>query len=229
MLAGALALAVNLAHSEEPATPQQVINGEVLETLDVPGYTYVRIKAGAGEVWAAVETAKLTPGQSVTIENAALFDNFKSNALKRTFNEIYFGNLPVVKLTQEQAQERIAQAHAAAAKARVDADKPIVKASGPQGRTVAEVVNSAPDFKDVLVTVRARVIKANSGIMGKTWLHLQDGSGDAANASNDLIITTREPADVGEVLLVTGTVRKDKDFGAGYAYKVMLEDATLQR
>ena len=71
-------------------------------------------------------------------------------------------------------------------------------------------------------------MKWNAGIMGKNWLHLRDGSG-AAGKDNDITITTSDEAAVGDVVLVKGTVRVDKDFGAGYAYPVIIEDAKLSK
>jgi hypothetical protein len=78
------------------------------------------------------------------------------------------------------------------------------------------------------VTVKGKIVKAASGIMNKNWFHVQDGSGDPGNKNNDLAITTIQdlPA-VGKVVTVTGTLHKDKDFGYGYRYEVILEEATI--
>jgi hypothetical protein len=72
------------------------------------------------------------------------------------------------------------------------------------------------------------VVKYNAGIMGKNWLHLRDGTGSDADSSNDILVTTSQTAKVSDVVTVKGIVRTDKDFGAGYVYKVLIEDATLQ-
>jgi hypothetical protein len=64
--------------------------------------------------------------------------------------------------------------------------------------------------------------------MGKNWVHLRDGSGDAAKETNDILVTTQAQAKVGDVVTVSGVVRTNKDFGAGYTYKVLIEDATLK-
>jgi hypothetical protein len=72
-------------------------------------------------------------------------------------------------------------------------------------------------------------VKANSGIMGKNWLHLRDGSGTQAKGDNDITVTTDGQAAVGDVVVVTGVVRLDKDFGAGYAYPVIIEEATIAK
>ena len=73
--------------------------------------------------------------------------------------------------------------------------------------------------------MRAKVVKYNEQIMNRNWLHLQDGTG--ATGANDLTVTTAEKAKVGDTVLVKGTLVFDKDFGYGYKYKVMLEDAKL--
>ena len=65
--------------------------------------------------------------------------------------------------------------------------------------------------------------------MGKNWLHLRDGSGAEADKTNDLLVTTKCAVRLGDVVTASGVVRLDKDFGAGYSYKVTLEDATLQK
>ena len=43
--------------------------------------------------------------------------------------------------------------------------------------------------------------------------------------TNDLTATTTLSVKVGDAVLVTGKVHVDKDFGHGYKYEVILEDA----
>jgi hypothetical protein len=69
------------------------------------------------------------------------------------------------------------------------------------------------------------VVKYNSGIMGKNWLHVQDGSGEAG--TNDLTVTTMATAAVGDTVLVKGMAVTDKDFGYGYKYAFIIEDAQV--
>ena len=63
--------------------------------------------------------------------------------------------------------------------------------------------------------------------MGKNWLHIRDGSGSADKSDNDLTVTTSTPAKLGDTVLVTGLVSLNKDFGAGYKYTVILDDAKV--
>ena len=91
-----------------------------------------------------------------------------------------------------------------------------------------EIVGQGEKLKDKPVVVRGKVVKYNPGIMGKNWIHLRDGTGSEASSTNDILVTTMHEAKLGDVVTVKGTVRANKDFGGGYAYKVLVEDATLQ-
>ena len=101
----------------------------------------------------------------------------------------------------------------------------IAKAEG--GKTVAEVFAEKASLAGKPVTVRGKVVKVNGGIMGKNWLHVRDGSG--AEGTNDLTVTTSgELPELGTIVVVTGPVTLDKDFGMGYQYAVILEDADVK-
>jgi hypothetical protein len=76
-----------------PAADDTALNGDVLETLPVSKYTYLRLHTASGEVWAAVPNAAIAVGSHVAIANATRMDDFKSTTLKRTFSVIYFGTL----------------------------------------------------------------------------------------------------------------------------------------
>jgi len=101
----------------------------------------------------------------------------------------------------------------------------IAKADG--GKTIQEIFDEKAALAGSKVTVRGKAVKVNAGIMGKNWVHVRDGSG--ANGDNDLTVTTTSPSlpDVGDTVLVTGTVALDQDFGMGYQYVVLLQDAEL--
>lgn len=100
----------------------------------------------------------------------------------------------------------------------------IAKADG--GKTVAEVFAEKDALAGQPVTVRGKAVKVNAGIMGTNWVHVRDGSG--ADGTNDLTVTTAATVpNVGDTVLVTGTVGLNKDFGMGYSYDVIVEDATV--
>lgn len=95
---------------------------------------------------------------------------------------------------------------------------------------VSEVFKNKASLDKKKVTVKGKVVKVAAGIMGKNWLHLQDGSGSKASKDNDLTVTTsNELPATGKEVTITGTVTKDKDFGSGYFYPVIIEDATIKQ
>jgi hypothetical protein len=107
-------------------------------------------------------------------------------------------------------------------------DVHVTKAVGANARTVEEIVTQRAGLKDKPVLVRGKVVKFNPQIMGKNWVHLRDGSGSTADETHDILVTTMDQVKVGDVVAVQGTVRTDKDFGAGYFYRVLVEDATVK-
>lgn len=105
----------------------------------------------------------------------------------------------------------------------------VARATGANAKTVAEIISGKAALKDKPVLVRGQVVKVNNGILGKNWVHLQDGTGSAADGSHDILVTTTDKATVGDVLNVSGTVRTDVEVGPGYSYAVMIDGATLRK
>jgi hypothetical protein len=93
------------------------------------------------------------------------------------------------------------------------------------GQTVAEIYTTSEQLAGKPVKVRGKVVKYNAEIMGRNWVHIQDGTG--AVGDNDLLVTSVAKAKVGDTVLVEGTVAINKDFGAGYKYRVLVEDAKV--
>lgn len=227
LVAAPFVWAQNKTAPQPPAA--NAVTGEVLEVKDVESYTYLRLKTAQGETWAAVTTAPVKKGSKVTIENVTVMNNFQSKALKKTFDTVVFGTLSTGQGAPPKVGNEVAAAHAGAPKTMDTPDLKVPKASGANARTVGEIMAKPAALKDKPVLVRGKVVKYNAGIMGKNWIHLRDGSGAATDNTNDLIVTTTEQAKLGDIVTAKGVVRTDKDFGAGYSYKAIIEDATLQR
>ncbi len=219
------------AAANTPAAPSVSVTGKVLEVKNVDSYTYLRLSTPNGELWAAVMTAKVKKGSTVTVENGVVMSNFFSKSLKKTFPQVLFGSLAGTAATAgAPAGHAMGSAYPLVPSKKLDKinETPVAKASGANAYTVAEIVTKSAELKDKPVLLRAKVVKFNGGIMGKNWIHLRDGSGSADNDTNDILATSAGETKVGDVVTVKGTVRTDKDFGAGYAYKVLIEEATLQ-
>ena len=242
--------APNAMEAAQAAPPAASVKGKVLERLDAPPYSYLRIQSGKDEVWAAVPKAEVAKGSEVNVLNAMPMANFESKTLKRKFEVVYFGTLegsaPAAAAApgapgmpgmpgmpppgMENSPAGMAQQHAKAAQGPSNVgDVKVAKATGADARTVAEVYAQKGTLKEKAVSIRGKVVKFNPGIMGKNWVHLQDGSGKADKGDNDITVTTQDMTSVGDTVVVKGMVRVDKDFGAGYAYPVIVEDAKLSK
>ena len=220
------------------------VKGKVLETLSAATYTYLRLQTANGETWAAVPQAAIAVGAEVDVRNPMPMDGFESKTLNRKFDKIVFGTLAGPPAAQPEAQAapaaapagtpapamaEMAMKHGAAAAGPADVGEiKVAKAEGPDGRTVAELFGKKGELKDKTVAVRAQVVKVTNGVMGKNWLHLRDGTGTRATNDDDITVTTSGTAAVGDVVLVRGALHVDRDFGSGYAYPLIVEDATVQ-
>jgi hypothetical protein len=94
-------------------------------------------------------------------------------------------------------------------------------------KTIADVYQDKAALAGQPVTIHGKVVKVNNSIMNRNWLHLQDGSGDAAAGTNDIAVTSDATAAMGDEITITGTVAVDLDFGAGYKYPLLIEKATI--
>jgi hypothetical protein len=230
--------------AQQPQQQQTIatLTGKVLEVKDVDSYTYLRLQTRDGELWAAVNKSVVKVGETVTIFDPAMMVNFESKALKKTFDKIVFGTLPAINAPAAQAAPAaaphgtstdMAAMHASMAKTSATAPDvakiKVAKAKGSDARTVAEVATQGAALKGKPVTVHAQVVKFTPDVMGKNWVHLRDGSGSAADGSNDILVTTKDDTKIGDVVLAKGTVQTDKNFGSGYSYKVLVEDAKLSK
>jgi hypothetical protein len=235
------------AAADAPALDgSQSFTGKVLETTNTAGYTYVLVESGAQKVWAAAVQFAVNTGDTVTVGPGALMTQYHSKTLNRDFDAVVFtGSITVngagsaapataqlppghPALTGNASAAALPPGHpsltGAAAAPNLDLTG-IKKADG--GNTIAEIYAGKATLAGKTVTVRGKVVKYNAMILGKNWLHIRDGSGAKDDQNNDLTITTATPAKLGDTVLVTGKVSVDRDFGAGYKYAVILEDAQV--
>ena len=206
------------------------VTGTVVETMDAATYTYIKVDTGEDELWAASGRFEVEVGETVTLPLEVPMENFYSDTLDRTFPLIYFASRVLREGETMEAASAMPAGHpqisgAAPAEGLAEVE-PVEAAEG--GMTVAAVWEGRAELAGSSVTVRGRVAKFNGGILGRNWIHLQDGSGDPPQGTHDLTVTSDAAAAVGDVVTVTGTVVVDQDFGAGYTYPVLLEKATVE-
>lgn len=231
------------------------LSGKVLETMDSGGYTYVLLETEDGKKWVAAPKTTVTVGQSATFAPGMVMRNFKSETLDRTFDEVVFssgiagghmgsassgGDCPSGESKGSKmggssmgmgSMGSSAGMGAMKSSGRVTVpplDLKIEKAPGVNGYTVAEIYAQGAKLNLKKVSVRGKVVKVSANIMGKNWIHLQDGSGKPEDGTHDLVLTSQQKPTVGEVLVGAGVLAADKDFGAGYRYKVIVEETQFK-
>ncbi len=202
------------------------LSGKVVETMESGGYTYVSIEKDGKTSWVAVPSTKVTVGQEMAFQPGMVMTNFTSKSLGRTFDAIVFSTGPASAMGMSSDHGTPSQKPAAVAPT-----EPIkvAKASGANAYTVSELYEKIDTLNTKAVVFKGKVVKFSPNIMNKNWVHIQDGSGDSSKGNNDILVTSKDQVSVGDVVTTKGTLAKDKDFGSGYKYAVIVEEASFTK
>lgn len=199
--------------------------------MNASSYTYVRVQGDAGEIWAAAPQFAVKAGDRVRVPLEMPMTNFHSSALGRDFPLIYFVS-SITPANGTSVSDAPATAPAGDIHGSIRSQASAVTTpmpAPPGGITIASLWGSRKTLAGKPVTIHGVVVKYNPGILGRNWIHLQDGTGKAADGSNDVTVTSSEdvPLKVGDTLVVTGTAVVDKNIGDGYQYPVLVENARI--
>lgn len=195
-----------------------VHNVLVEEKIDANNYTYLKVKENNKVFWVAVNKMEINPGEYIIFSKSMEMKNFKSESLNKTFESILF----VDDAQKSGSGEQLKTPHQNVVSGKDESIK-VEPVNG--GYTVEQVYNKKTDLEFKTVKVRGKVVKVNENIMGTNWIHIQDGTG--VNDTHDLLITTNQSVKVGSTIIAEGKVVKDKDFGSGYFYTVLLENSKI--
>ncbi|MCK4764032.1 MAG: DNA-binding protein [Candidatus Aminicenantes bacterium] len=228
---------VSTADKKTPPTQQQTYSGKVIETMDSGGYTYVQFEEKGKKHWVAARKFPVSVGDTIEFSQPNVMKNFHSRTLNKTFEWIFFVN--VVKVGGKQittythdamTRDVLPQGHPAMGKKKKPQKKVAVKPGSvkkaAEGYTVAECYALKDSLRGKEVKVRGTAVKFTPNILKRNWLHLRDGSGAAG--TNDLTVTTKETVNIGDLVLISGKISYDKNFGAGYRFAVIVEDAAVK-
>ncbi len=226
-----------------PAAAPSGISGTVVETMNAAGYTYVFVDDGSEKIWAAAPEFAVKVGDEVMVPEGMAMHNYHSQTLDRDFDVVYFveavlnASSPSMGTpsmgsgmmgTANPADMQIPEGHPSisgvAAPPEVDLTA-IPKADS--GMTIAEIYAGKADLAEKTVTLRGKVVKFSPQIMGTNWLHLQDGSGDLNAGTHDLTVTSSVQVNVGDTVVASGPLTLNKDFGYGYKYDLIMENAEV--
>ena len=224
LLTGIILLAASCkskSAADENLAPN-VHKATVEEVLQTSNYTYLRVSEGEKESWIAITRNEVEKGKSYYYVAGIEMNNFPSKELKRTFPSIQF----VDKFSDQPITAgKITMADSLNGKQAPVAKEGIKVEPVKGGITIAELFAKKETFAGKTVKIRGEVVKYSADIMKKNWVHMQDGTNN--DGSFDLTFTTNDATKVGDVVTFEGTVTLKKDFGAGYYYEVIVEDAKL--
>ena len=229
LLGGLVALLVHSAYAAENVSDIKDISyAKVLEVIDVMGYDYLRVDQNGTERWVAIAKAPVKVGEVIGYDTRSVMKEFKSRQLNRTFDEIVFAN--EVYLPQNKRFGSLKDA--------IQINKTEKKPVGIEDMdfvdkpyyTVEEIHRFRKKLKGKKVSVKAKVYKVSHDIMKRDWIHLGDGTGREEELTDDLVFTaTQTSLKSGEEVIAQATIVIDKDFGFGYFYSVLGEDASFEQ
>ncbi len=226
------------AVAEAPAAAHG-ISGTVVETMDAAGYTYVYVDNGKEKVWAAAPAFAVKVGDEVMVPEGMAMHNYHSQSMNRDFDVVYFVEAVLNASNPTDGASAMGGAPASGNMQMPKGHPAVSGSEAPQGvdlsniekaangLTIIEIYTGKADLSGKTVTLRGKVVKYSPQIMGVNWIHLQDGSGDQEAGTHDLTVTSQAEVNVGDTVIVSGPLTLDKDFGYGYKYDLIMENADV--
>jgi hypothetical protein len=199
---------------------------KVKEVQQTSQYTYLFVAEGRNKYWCAINKAQVEVGKTYYWRTGMEMKDFKSRELDRTFPSIFFvEDFSEQPILAESMQPQMPNATTGRQMIPLKEGIAVDKAEG--GITIAELFANRNNFSGKTVKIKGEVVKYSPGIMNRNWVHMQDGTKDGSDF--DLVVTTNDSVVVGSVVTAEGVVAVDKDFGYGYSYSVLVEEAKISK
>lgn len=210
--------AYNKMKVENPLLREVVVK----EVLQTSSYTYLKFEEENDSYWAAISRRDdIRNGGTYYFDNYMEMKNFQSKELDRNFESIYFIEFlgdepfaaPQMTMPEQTGSPKVGNHE-------IEKVEPVEG-----GVTIGELYENRSKYDGKIVKIKGIVVKYSPAIMSKNWLHIQDGT--SSKGDFDLAITTTDECGEGDQVVFEGTVNLDVDFGYGYTYEVIIEDAKL--
>lgn len=197
----------------------------VNEVLPATRYVYLNVSEGSSKFWIATRKQEIKKGETYFYRGGLLKTKFESKEYNRVFDTIYL----ISSLVSQDHSKHVGDLNANKQKS-----KPVVQKEEIPTHTdkivehkgtlkIAELVKDPKRYEGHTIQLSGKCVKVNPNIMDRNWIHLKDGSKD----DYDLVITSNTFVPEGSEITIRGTVVMNKDFGAGYAYDLIVENGTL--
>jgi len=194
----------------------------VEEILNTEKYSYLNVSEDGEIFWIAIPRKEIEKGGTYYYRGGLKKTNFKSVEYDRVFETLYL----VSDVSKDPGMSDFSGGNPhenAGSGATLDQTTKIEPPPG--GISLAELFANRKKYEGQTVRVKGRCIKLNNMIMNRNWIHLQDGS--LKEGASDLTVTTTENIPLGAIVAFEGIITLNKDFGAGYKYEIIMEEAQL--
>lgn len=193
---------------------------KVVEKIPSNNYLYLQVSENKETYWIAVPAMDIDPGETIYFSKYMVMNDFKSDNIDRTFDNILF----VEDARKSATPDEMKKIHSGA----TSVEKQDINIEPlAEGKTIQQIYADKSSLNGQMVVTKGKVVKFNKQIMKRNWIHIQDGTGD--ENSYDLVITTNDEVKVGDVITAEGKLSVDKDFGAGYFFPVIIEEAKIEK
>ncbi len=202
----------------------------VEEILPTSKYTYLNVSEDGQMTWIAIPKMDVKKGGTYYYRGGLKKTNFKSVEYDRVFETLYL----VSGISEDPGMGGSGMAGSggmtggsphgdAAEEVQLEQKTKIEPVQG--GITIAELLANRAKYEGKTVRIKGRCVKLNNMIMSRNWIHLQDGS--MKDKGIDLTVTTTDNIALGSIVALEGVIALNKDFGAGYKYDIIMEEAKL--
>jgi hypothetical protein len=229
---GSPSIQTESSKTEATGFSQNLHQVKVLEVLPTDKYVYLRVEEeGEDEYWIATRKQDVSVDQNYFYRGGLLKTQFESKEYNRVFDRVYLvSNIVPVNHSQttSQANNSVSEPQNTASESKTGGGAPVSMVTEEAHKasvSISELVNNSASYEGKMVVLSGTVTKVNPNIMGRNWIHLKDGSMD----EYDLVITSSIAIPEGHEVSLKGTVTLNRDFGAGYSYDILLENAELFR
>lgn len=190
----------------------------VQEVMNTDRYSYLRVTENDQEFWIAIAKREVKVGGTYYFNGGLLKKNFQSQEFNRMFETLY-----LVSDFRDSASGDGASGAMAGTQSAANVEPPTNVTPAAGAIKISELVGNLAKYEGKMVKVTGKCVKVNPMIMGRNWVHIQDGSGK----NLDLTVTTTENIQLGALVTLEGTIALNKDFGAGYRYDYIMESAVV--
>lgn len=208
--------------AESSSTADDIHTVVVNDVLPTEKYIYLNVNEGENTFWIATQKKEVKKGETYFYKGGLLKTNFESKEYGRIFDQIYLVSniVPVNHGNSEMESGSAGMANDPATSDAIVPDKPIIT---PGSIKIGDIISNPSKYAGQIVQISGQCTKLNANIMGRNWIHLNDGS----NNGKDLIITSEVAVPEGHIVTMKGKVNLNRDFGAGYKYDVIIEEGEL--